>query len=109
MQIKGQVIHKSEITTVWQKQLEKQFIVIKEVEHEEDYKNNALAIDFLWDKIDMLKEVEKWDIITVDYNTSVNEYKDKFYNSVRAWKVEVSKPDTSEGKFWESEEDDLPF
>lgn len=106
MQLKGKVTHKSEIQIVGKKQMEKQFIVVKETEHEEDYKNNALAIDFLWEKVQLLDNIQENDIVTVEYNTNTNEYNGKYYNSIRGWKIE---------KHWESKTDtednewDLPF
>lgn len=113
MQLKGVVTYVWPITRVGKKQIEKQEIVVSENEHDEEYKNNSICVLFLWEKIDILKDLIVWDTVTVHYNTKVIEYeKDwnkKIFNNVNGWKLDIQKPDTAEWKFGETENTDLPF
>lgn len=109
MEITGKVLTITDKITVGQKNTEKQSILVKEQEHEEDYKNNSLMIDFFSDSIKKIQSLTTGDIVTVKFNTSTREYKDKngenrVFNSITGYSVELvwagSVEDTS---------DSLPF
>lgn len=64
MQIAGQLTIMFDVETVWD--LKKQTIVIV------DEDKNQLAIDFLWDNIEKLKDIKQGDTVTCEYVTRIN-------------------------------------
>ena len=79
MQIKGRVLKVGEIEKVGANETEKGFVLLEETE--EKYPN-SLKIDFWGDKLEKISGVEENDILTVEFNTSTNEYNDKVYNNI---------------------------
>lgn len=77
----------------WSKQ---QFIVETETEY-----NNLYCFEVFGDeKVANLTKYQKaGDIVTVEFNVSTNEYKDKYYTSLSAWKISKAQtnnqPETS--------------
>lgn len=105
MKITWKITHKWKIETVWQKQTEKQSIVVTETENE-DYKNNSVMIDFFGEWLSKIEKLEKWDIVTAYFNIKTREYNGKVFNSITGRKVElVSAGKTTSVSWW----DDLPF
>jgi hypothetical protein len=90
----------SEETLVWQKQLPKISFVVEE-ESEKEFKN-AILVDLLGEKTELIKQYNIWDHVKVYLNFRVSEFNWRHYNNIGAWKIE----------WWESSStggDDLPF
>jgi len=75
---------------------------------------DRIAIDFLWDKEDVLEEswCEDGDLVVVYFSTSYKRYtKDDWsevvYNSLRWWKIEVK--DKNKPADTTASDDDVPF
>lgn len=54
------------------------------------------------DKINLINDLKLGDTITVSFNLSSREYKEKYYHSVDAWKIETAKTEVVI-------EEDIPF
>lgn len=90
----------SEETLVWQKQLPKISFVVEE-ESEKDYKD-AILVDLLGERTEMIKQYKIGDHVKVYLNFRVSEFGGKHYNNIWAWKIEWGASASSE---W----DQLPF
>lgn len=86
MNIKGKVIRKSELITVWAKNTEKIELTIQELEGQYP---NQLSITFLWEKALQANSYQLEDVIDVEFNTQTREYNDKVYNSINGWKIKL--------------------
>lgn len=99
-QFKGTVTFKGEVVTISDK-LAKQTIVVVELG---DAKYPAsIAVDFVNDKIDMLKDVAVNDVVDLDLNFRANESKKQpgsFFNSISCWRLSKEAPTNT---------DDQPF
>ena len=89
---------KQETFWEWEKLYTKQTLIIEE-DNEVEYPNR-IAIDFGWDKLDLIKEIKVFDRVEVLYSTKVSEKDWKAYNTIRWRKVNVLHKAT---------EEDLPF
>lgn len=91
----------SEETLVWQKQLPKISFVVEE-ETDKEYKN-AILIDLLGERTEMIKQYKEWDHVKVFLSFRVSEFNGKRYNNIWAWKIEW---DAGASNGWG---DELPF
>ena len=84
--------------------VDKQTIVLEE-NTDREYKG-SIAVDFFRDKINLLADVNTWDLITVHLNARANESKNqpwRWFNSITCRRIEkASWAETSSS-------DDLPF
>jgi hypothetical protein len=90
----------SEETLVWQKQLPKISFVVEE-ESEKDFKD-AILVDLLGERTEMIKQYKVGDHIKVFLNFRVSEFNGRHYNNIWAWKIEGNGEASSGG-------DELPF
>ena len=110
MEITGKVTLITDKITVGQKNTEKQSILVKETEHEEDYKTQSLLIDFLGDNLKKIESITTGDIVTVKFNTSTREYNDRVYNNITGRSCElVGNAIPKEQTEAVEPNDDLPF
>jgi hypothetical protein len=78
---------------------------------DEEY-NNLYCFDvFGGEKVDnFLQWNAKGDIVEVDFNVRTNEWKDKYFTSLEAWKVfKANTNEINEGVEQVANESDLPF
>ena len=62
------------------------------------------------DKVENFTKYNKvGSLVEVSFNIQTNEYKDKYYTSLQAWKVFGASTETPEAIQETEEEDDLPF
>lgn len=93
--------------TVGKKDTPKCTVIIEELK--EEYPN-SLAIDVLWDsKIDLLQSFNVWDVVTIEYNTRANEYKDRWFNNITLWRIQKEQPQTKAPANDLEDDEDLPF
>ena len=88
----------------WKKQ---SFIVTTEDEY-----NNTYCFEVFGDeKVENLTKYQKeGDEVKVVFNVNTNEWKDKYYTSLSAWRIEkVETDETEQQPSNETEPDDLPF
>jgi hypothetical protein len=95
-------------TTVGQNNIAKiTFILDENVDKE--FKS-SIAIDLLWEKVELIKQFKQWDAVKAYLNFKANEYETKRYNRISAWKIEwASTNSTWAKKPAENKDDDLPF
>lgn len=106
MQLTGTVTRVRDFQQVTEK-FSKQELII-EVQ-DGDYKN-IFCIEFINDKVKLLEGVTVGQELTVDTNVRCNhnENSDRYFTSVRAWKIDTcEQPPVAENS--EQYEDDLPF
>ena len=90
----------SEEILVWEKQLPKISFIVEE-ETTKEFKD-AILIDLLWERTEMIKQYNVGDHVKVYLSLRVSEFKWRHYNNIWAWKIE--------GGAWASSEwDQLPF
>ena len=79
-------------------------------ETQEEY-NNVYAFElFGEEKVSNFQKFNKvGDVVDVDFNVSCNEWKDKFFTSLSAWKVFKSEAVTSNDVEEHDESEELPF
>jgi hypothetical protein len=65
MQFTGQIIRISDEVTVGQNNLLKITAIIEEAGDMEDYKKNSIAVDFLGDKTELIKQYKEGDVVKV--------------------------------------------
>jgi len=91
---------------VWQNNLKKLTFVIEE-NSDKEYKN-SFAVDLFWDKVELIKSYKVWDVVKLGMNFRAKEYKDRWFNSISAWKIDAL-------NWWQkasvekTDDDDLPF
>ena len=104
MEITGIVLKKTSEIKVGKKEMPKVTLVVSENEHTGDnaYRNNSIAIDFLWDKVDLIKDIIEDDLVTVSYNTKATEYNDRVYNNITGRKIDITEKK-------EETDENLPF
>lgn len=100
----------SEQETVWQNNLPKITFILEE-NTDKEFKS-SIAIDLLWEKTELIKTYNIWDIIKVSLNFKANEYNSKRYNRISARRIEWTSNNT-ETSNWQSnqvkQDEDLPF
>jgi hypothetical protein len=94
------IIHISEETTIWQKQLPKISFVVEDNAYTEYPK--SIVIDLIGGKTEMIKSLKVGDIVDVYLSTRAKEYEWKWFNNISAWKIWVIKASPLSGE-------DLPF
>jgi hypothetical protein len=79
-------------------------------ETQEEY-NNVYAFElFGEEKVSNFQKFNKvGDVVDVDFNVSCNEWKDKFFTSLSAWKVFKSEAVTTNDVAEHDESEELPF
>jgi len=86
-------------------------ILTTETNGDREFKN-YIKFDLWGDKCEIISEADKGKEVTVQYNLRGNRWekegKVNYFNSLQAWKVEVSQH-TVEAKKEDQFEDDLPF
>ncbi|QDP55635.1 MAG: hypothetical protein Tp156SUR1554471_12 [Prokaryotic dsDNA virus sp.] len=90
--------------------LTKQQLILT-IDEDSQYPQN-IAIEFLNDKMDMLKKHQIGDNVSVDINLRGNEYNGKYYNNLVGWRVAkiISNEITNQQQNPERETTvDLPF
>jgi hypothetical protein len=110
--IEGKVIAIGAVEHVWQSQLPKRTIVIEEISDKEW--KWSIAVDLLKEKTAMAEDIAIGDTIKVSINSRANQYNDRRYTSLSAWKLEKKNGATwtvqSSPKTQYSEiDDELPF
>ena len=94
------------------KEWEKQSFIVKT---EEDYNNLYCFEVFGNEKVANLTKYQKvGDIVKVTFNVSTNEWKDKYFTSLAAWRIEkaggvINDVPTGEQPKSEDSDNDLPF
>lgn len=79
------------------------------VETTEEYNNLYCFELFGQDKVDAFEKYNKvGDEVKVSFNVSTNEWKDKYYTSLQAWKV-FKGDSTQEPQVAQEQSDGLPF
>ena len=81
------------------------------LETTEEY-NNLYCFDVFGDeKVENFNKFNKvGDNVEVDFNVKTNEWKDKYFTSLDAWKIfKVDETDTEQPAVVEEEQSDLPF
>jgi len=106
MKITWTVKFVSETTFLWDNRLAKVYIIIEE--YAEKYPSSYL-IDFIWDKTEQATRVIEGDLVTVQVNSRVSEYKGKHYGNL-SWRA-IKKENKVNKETWLSTAygDDLPF
>lgn len=70
----------------------------------------SIAIDILWDKVDMIKSYKVGDNVKAYLNFRASEYNGKHFNRITAWKIEAATGgDSSSSSASKETQDDLPF
>lgn len=89
--------------------------IITVVEDADKYPQE-IPFEFVNDKADLLHKVSKGDKVTVFYNLRGSQWKDRFFVSLQAWKIEVeskasygSEPQQGELPTSDDIEEDVPF
>lgn len=83
--------------------------VVFEEKNDRDFKD-SLAIDFLWEKADLIDQVAEWEEVTVFFNFRATEYNGKYYNNLNGWKLEKSNGTVLKvDKQAPAQSDDMPF
>lgn len=101
MKIKGTITAITPISHVGQKQTAKQSLVLSFVWDED--KECWIVIDFRWWWTWSIASHNVWDLVEVHYDTTVNEYNNKFYTNIN-WKwIKMIKEMPSDT------DNDLPF
>jgi len=100
------VLEKQTGTSKAGKEWQKQSFVI---DTGEQY-NNIACFELFGDKINLLK-AKTGDNITVSFNINCNEWQDKYYTSLQAWKIDNVNDVESKAKTenFNEQESDLPF
>ena len=119
LEITGKVVKVFDLKTCQSKKgtwCSQQFLI----EHGEQYPKKAL-FDTFGDKSDTVAKLKIGDTVKVSFNLDANEYNDKWYPKVNAWKIEKliyssveqqpTQQDTAEEEQIKTEDnaDDLPF
>lgn len=99
-----EITYISPIELIWQNQLEKVTIVIKEISDKEYAK--SIQFDLLKDKVKLADKLSVGETITahLNFKSNYSEKTGKYYQSISAWRV-----DKSESTSYESTDDDMPF
>lgn len=82
MEIKGTLKFISE-----EEQIKADFRKVTVVVEEEGQYPNSMAIEVINDKIDQLDHLAEGSQVVVAYNSKVNEYNGRKFNSIRAWRI----------------------
>ena len=93
----------------------REFVITTQEQYPQDVKFECIK-----DKISMLEGLNPGDDLTVSFNVRGNEYQEKYYVNLQAWKIEATAtqddtppapvpPDTELEPLGEDETDDLPF
>lgn len=113
MQFDGIITYISNQELVGQNQVPKITVVFEE-KTEKEYKE-SVGVDFMKEKTDLVQKFQPGMYVRVNFNISCREYNGRYYNSLRAWKLEelsgssanASTSSTSTPKT--TTEEDLPF
>jgi len=108
MNFEGTITFISEEQAVGQNNIPKITFVLEENTDREI--KGSVAIDVLWEKIELIKSHKIWDVIRASLNIKANEYNGKRYNRVSCRKIDWqwnSSSNSSQSKT--SNDDDLPF
>lgn len=83
--------------------------VVFEEKNDRDYKD-SLAIDFLWEKADLIDQVSEGEELTVFFNFRATEFNAKYYNNLSGWKIEKANGTILKiEKQQTAASDDMPF
>ena len=105
MNIKGKVILKTELTTVWANSMEKIMLWIEEVDTTYP---NSIVITFLKDKALMANSYQLNDVIDVQINAKIKEYEGKSYNSINGWSIKLISKGSNQA-IVRDDDQDIPF
>ena len=108
MKFTGKIEFISPIQLVGEKQHEKQYFIISD--EAGDYPNRLLIEGF--NKKEEINKLKVGQIVEVDYNAKVNEYKGKHYCSLSLYKVKVDEKNSATPDPFQngnSGDDELPF
>jgi single-strand DNA-binding protein len=111
--IEGKIIVLGNLEYVWQNQLPKRTFVVEEVADKEW--KSGMVIDVTKDKTSLLDDYAVWDIVKVYVNTRANQYNQRWYTSLSAWKIEKLSWGTSSHSAPKTQtqynevDDELPF
>lgn len=88
MNYEGKVLQLLAVETIniWWNDRQKQTLVLEE-NRDSEYKW-GIAVDFWWDKLNLLTDIQIWDIVVVSMNSRARENNWRWYNSITWWKVE---------------------
>jgi hypothetical protein len=109
MEITGKLIHKlsrESGTANSGKDWQKQTIVIEEIAGQYPKK---IAIDFFGDKVDLIADLKKDEVLTVAVNIESREYNKRWFTNVGGWKLETKEAEAEQTPEAEVATDDLPF
>lgn len=95
----------SDQTEVGQNNLQKITFILEE-NTDKEFKS-SIAIDLLWDKTELIKNYQIWDVIKASLNFKSNEFNWKRYNRITARKIEWE--NNNQWSQDNSKTDDLPF
>lgn len=90
----------------------RQFVITTAGDYPQD-----IAMEFFRDKCDVLNKYKVGDTVTVWFNVTGNEYNDKYYVNLNAWRMAMTTESNFEGRKQEKptekqtveQQDDLPF
>ncbi len=108
MNFEGTIIFISEEQVVGQNNIPKITFVLEENTDREI--KSSVAIDVLWEKVELIKSHKIWDIIRASLNFKASEYNGKQYNRISCRKIEWQWSNSnSSSQPKPSNDDDLPF
>ena len=107
MKFTGRIEFISPVQLVGEKRHEKQYFIISDEKGE--YPNRLLIEGF--NKKEEFVKLKLGNIVEIDYNAKVNEYKGRHYCSLSLYKVNVNETISTPDPFQNgnSDDDDLPF
>lgn len=110
MQFDGIITYISNQELVGQNQIPKITVVFEE-KTDKEYKE-SIGVDFMKEKTDLVQNLQPGMYVRIYFNVSCREYNGKYYNSIRAWRLEElsgSSVQSAQTPSTSKAEEDLPF
>lgn len=108
MNFEGVITFIGEQTEVGQNNLPKITFVVEE-NNDKEYKS-SLAVDLLWEKVDMIKAHKVGDAVKLGLNFRTSEYNGRHFTNISAWRIEpVDGSAPAAAPAADKSNEDLPF